>query len=83
MKVSVDEAEHSIEMQLPYIAQVMKARSLPFTVIPILVGSLSESKEAEIGRILAPYFLVCRLTTIVCLPACLMHFTYARVINRM
>jgi len=55
MKLSVDEAEHSIEMQLPYIAEVMKGRT--FTVVPILVGSLSEAKEAEMGRILAPYLL--------------------------
>jgi AmmeMemoRadiSam system protein B len=53
MRLSVDEAEHSIEMQLPYIAHIMTG--LEFTVVPILVGSLSFEQEAKFGAVLAPY----------------------------
>ena len=53
MKPNVDEDEHSIEMHLPYIAHVMKNRS--YTLVPILVGSLSVAAEQEYGKILAPY----------------------------
>lgn len=55
MSTTVDEDEHSIEMQLPFLAHVMSARKEPFTIVPILVGNLSGSKEAEFGKILAPY----------------------------
>lgn len=54
MDMQTDEEEHSIEMQLPYIAKVMESNS-NFTVVPILVGSLTPEKEAMYGRILAPY----------------------------
>jgi len=53
MSQSVDEAEHSIEMQLPILAEVMKGQA--FKVIPVLVGSLSPEKEEEYGRLFAPY----------------------------
>jgi AmmeMemoRadiSam system protein B len=51
-----EESEHSIEMQLPFIAKVMGHRSLrSFTIVPILVGSLSTTKQASYGKILAKY----------------------------
>jgi AmmeMemoRadiSam system protein B len=53
MSISTDEAEHSIEMHLPYIAKVMESRSDQFTVVPILVGSLNPSRQASYGKILA------------------------------
>ncbi|XP_059159052.1 protein MEMO1-like [Physella acuta] len=55
MSLSTDEAEHSIEMHLPYIAKVMESRQGQFTIVPILVGSLSPEKEAKYGEILSPY----------------------------
>ncbi|OXU27633.1 hypothetical protein TSAR_004162 [Trichomalopsis sarcophagae] len=55
MDMDTDEDEHSIEMQLPYIAKVMEDFKDSFTVIPILVGSLSPEREAMYGRLLAPY----------------------------
>jgi hypothetical protein len=55
MSLSTDEDEHSIEMQLPYIAKVMESRRGQFTIVPILVGSLSLDKEQTYGRILARY----------------------------
>merc|ERR1719277_1639708 len=55
MKISVDEDEHSIEMQLPYIAHVMKGES--YTIVPILVGDPGKKGELEVAKILAPYML--------------------------
>ncbi|CAG9119945.1 unnamed protein product [Plutella xylostella] len=55
MDVQTDEDEHSIEMMLPYIAKVMEEYKSGFTIIPILVGSLTNEKQAKYGSILAPY----------------------------
>lgn len=51
-----DENEHSIEMQLSFIAKVMESVGpKEFKIVPILVGSLNADKEEMYGRILAPY----------------------------
>ena len=55
MSLDTDEAEHSIEMHLPYVAKVMAPKKDQFTVIPILVGSISADKEAKYGAIFAKY----------------------------
>lgn len=55
MSVSADEDEHSIEMHLPYIAKVMEDFRDQFTIVPILVGSLTPEREVHYGRLLAPY----------------------------
>lgn len=65
MSLEADEDEHSIEMHLPYIARVMQDKGGRhgggdgtvggFTVVPVLVGSLSPEKEAKYGRIFAKY----------------------------
>uniref|UniRef100_A0A0B6YQY7 Protein MEMO1 n=1 Tax=Arion vulgaris TaxID=1028688 RepID=A0A0B6YQY7_9EUPU len=55
MSLNTDEAEHSLEMHLPYIAKVMESRKGQFTIVPILVGSLSPDKEVKYGQILSPY----------------------------
>lgn len=51
--VDDDEAEHSIEMHLPYIANMMKGKS--YTLVPIVVGALSPESEAMYGKLLEPY----------------------------
>lgn len=51
---SQDEDEHSIEMQLPYIKYCMGQK--PFTLVPIVVGSVSPASEARFGQLLAQYF---------------------------
>lgn len=56
MSTTVDEEEHSIEMQLPFIAHVMRSAAHPFTIVPILVGGLSVAKEKAFGELLATYF---------------------------
>lgn len=58
MTLQADENEHSIEMQLPYIAKIMQNKKPnSFKIVPILVGSLSNEKEALYGSILSKYLL--------------------------
>ena len=54
MSLEADEDEHSIEMHLSYVARVMQGHR-DFTVVPVLVGSLSPEKESAYGRIFAKY----------------------------
>ncbi|KAJ6732284.1 hypothetical protein OIU79_003418 [Salix purpurea] len=53
MDLQVDEAEHSMEMHLPYLAKIFEGH--PVKVVPILVGSLHANNEAMYGRLLAKY----------------------------
>ncbi|KXS20178.1 UPF0103-domain-containing protein [Gonapodya prolifera JEL478] len=55
MTVSVDEDEHSIEMQLPYIVKIMNRSPTSYTIIPVLVGAISNAKEAHYGEIFSKY----------------------------
>ncbi|BES93867.1 Memo-like protein [Nesidiocoris tenuis] len=55
MEMDVDEEEHSLEMHLPYIAKVMSSFKYNFTIVPILVGSLSTDREAQYGQLLSKY----------------------------
>ena len=59
MSTDRDEAEHSMEMHLPYIYKMMslqfKSESEFPTLIPILVGATSPEAEKAYGEILAPY----------------------------
>ncbi|CAN8066223.1 unnamed protein product [Agarophyton chilense] len=48
-----DEAEHSIEMHLPFIRLVFADRDVK--VVPIVVGSLSEDKERAFGSVLSTW----------------------------
>ncbi|VEL38919.1 unnamed protein product, partial [Protopolystoma xenopodis] len=50
-----DEDEHSLEMQLPYLAKVMEQYQDKFRIVPILVGSLNPEREAVYGKIFARY----------------------------
>lgn len=53
MTTEMDEAEHSIEMHLPYIRHIFAGRDVK--VVPIVVGSLSEEKERNFGRMLSAW----------------------------
>ncbi|XP_013406636.1 protein MEMO1-like [Lingula anatina] len=55
MTIGTDEGEHSIEMHLPYIAKVMESRQGQFTIVPVLVGSLSTDKERHYGQIFSRF----------------------------
>ena len=50
MTEAEDNAEHSLEMQYPLLKWVFRDR--PLKIIPILVGSLSEEREAKIVPII-------------------------------
>ncbi|ETI28980.1 hypothetical protein G647_01432 [Cladophialophora carrionii CBS 160.54] len=61
MSQSVDEAEHSAEMQLPYIHRFLQKlypgqpeSSYP-PLVPIMVGGTNPATEAALGKMLAPY----------------------------
>ncbi|KAF5456770.1 hypothetical protein F2P56_026213 [Juglans regia] len=53
MDIRIDEAEHSMEMHLPYLAKVFEGHQVK--VVPILVGALNAENEAMYGRLLAKY----------------------------
>jgi hypothetical protein len=55
MSTEVDAAEHSIEMQLPFLAHVLRGRERSVTLVPIMVGGLSSAAEARYGALLAPF----------------------------
>jgi len=53
MNKAVDEAEHSLELHLPYLYKIMQGH--PFTLIPILVGSVSKDDQVTYGEIFSKY----------------------------
>jgi len=59
LPMSVDEAEHSLELQLPFLALLLNGpmrRGMPqATIVPILVGQVNAKSEALYGQMLAPY----------------------------
>jgi MEMO1 family protein len=57
MSIKTDEDEHSIEMQLSYLAKVMESRKGKFKIVPIMIGNISSEKEKMYGELLAPYLL--------------------------
>jgi len=59
MDQSIDEDEHSGEMQYPYIAKVLSDLHVlgesQIRVLPIMVGSLTTRSEEHYGKVLAPF----------------------------
>lgn len=53
MGADMDEAEHSIEMHLPYLRHVFANTDVK--IVPIVVGALSEDTEREFGRVFSPW----------------------------
>ena len=53
ISMQADEAEHSLEMHLPYVAKVMEGKQ--FKIVPIMVGSLGASREAAYGELFSKY----------------------------
>lgn len=53
MSLRTDEDEHSIEMHLPYVRKVFSG--LDIKIVPILVGAINKTSEADFGAALAPY----------------------------
>ena len=57
IQLSVDEEEHSGEMQYPFIRHILNLaghQGDDVTVLPIMVGSISPSMECEFAAFLAP-----------------------------
>lgn len=55
MTLKTDEDEHSLELQLPFIVKAMSKREQPYTIVPMMVGSIRPEKEAAFGKILSRY----------------------------
>ncbi|KAL9058101.1 MAG: hypothetical protein Q9162_001963 [Coniocarpon cinnabarinum] len=59
MSLNVDEAEHSIEMHLPYLHKMLLRAFSDYgprpPIIPVLVGNTSEASEVEYGQIFSKY----------------------------
>lgn len=55
MTIQTDEQEHSLELQLPFIVKAMEKRTEPFTIVPMVVGSIRPEKEASYGKVLSKY----------------------------
>ena len=53
MDIAVDEDEHSIEMQLPFLRHVMSEQDI--AIVPVLVGNLNFEAEKQYGKIFAKY----------------------------
>ncbi|KAH7698377.1 UPF0103/Mediator of ErbB2-driven cell motility (Memo-related) [Aphelenchoides avenae] len=51
-----EEAEHSIDMQMPFIGKVIEGRpARSFTIVPVLVRSLTTARQIQYGKIFAHY----------------------------
>lgn len=57
MNKKTDEDEHSIEMQLPYVAKVMESKRGNYKIVPVMVGSINSEKEKMYGQLFAKYFV--------------------------
>lgn len=69
LALDVDEAEHSIEMQLPFLVHAMFAptphrliflfafrrNNVKFTVVPVMVGQLTRAQQKSFGDVFAGY----------------------------
>lgn len=55
MSPKVDEEEHSLEMHLPYLVHIMSSAPAGFTLVPVLVGNLSEAAKSQYGEIFAKH----------------------------
>ncbi|OMJ28596.1 Protein MEMO1-like protein [Smittium culicis] len=55
MTNSEEEDEHSLEMQVPFLAHVFSSKLADIKIVPIVVGNLSSSSEHRYGRVLSEY----------------------------
>ncbi|RKP14854.1 UPF0103-domain-containing protein [Piptocephalis cylindrospora] len=50
-----EEAEHSLEMQFPYLKHLLDLQGKSCPVVPIIIGAIAHSDEETYGKLLAPY----------------------------
>ncbi|CAO0789966.1 unnamed protein product [Mucor circinelloides] len=55
MNHRVDQDEHSLELHLPFIYKIFEDKIDDLSLVPILVGSISATKEKMYGQLLAKY----------------------------
>lgn len=55
MSKKVDESEHSIELQIPFLKYVMKNRE--FDLVPILIGDLHNDDEMRYAELFKKYLI--------------------------
>ncbi|OMJ19726.1 Protein MEMO1-like protein [Smittium culicis] len=55
MTNSEEEDEHSLEMQVPFLAHVFSSKLAEIKIVPIVVGNLSSSSEHRYGKVLSEY----------------------------
>ncbi|OLY83362.1 Protein MEMO1 [Smittium mucronatum] len=55
LRKEVEEDEHSLEMQAPFLAQIFRDKLNSVKIVPIMVGNLTSLKEYSYGRILSKY----------------------------
>ncbi|KAK7463618.1 hypothetical protein VKT23_005559 [Stygiomarasmius scandens] len=53
LDIRADEAEHSLEMHLPYVRKIFEGMDIK--IVPIMVGAIRKDKEESYGALLAPY----------------------------
>ncbi|KAJ3824966.1 MEMO1 family [Lentinula raphanica] len=53
LDIDADEAEHSLEMHLPYVRTIFQGMDI--SIVPIMVGAISTQSEMTYGQLLAPY----------------------------
>ena len=54
--VQNDEDEHSVEMQLPFLAHCFKHRSDKPTIVPMVVGNVKHADTRRYAELLRPYY---------------------------
>ena len=73
MECNVDEEEHSGEMQYPFIAKIIndvrkesgEQLSNNIKILPIMIGSIKNSKEKAFGQLLSPYLADSAIFTVI------------------
>lgn len=54
LDLEIEEQEHSIEMQLPYLKHIFKDNDV--TIVPLMIGATNSDLEAYFGEILSEYY---------------------------
>lgn len=57
LPLKLDEYEHSLELQTPYLGYIYQCKLDKVKIVPILTGKMSLEDEKELARILLPYYL--------------------------
>lgn len=56
LPLQLDEYEHSLELQLPYLGYIYKDKVDEIEILPIMTGKMSFEEEEKLASILLPYY---------------------------